>query len=127
MPNCPACRRSVRVAFVLAFLIALLSILLAVPAAAQEGPNEASDPWAGVEEMVVTSSGVIDALTSATVSVTAFDSSDLEAMGAADMSDVAAFTPNLEIRTAGSTSTRTRPARSRSTKTTWRKTCPRSS
>ena len=86
------------------FVTALRSIPLAVPATAQEGPNEASDPWAGVEEMVVTSSGVIDALTSATVSVTAFDSSDLEAMGAADMSDVAAFTPNLEIRTAGSTS-----------------------
>ena len=44
-----------------------------------------SDPWAGVEEMVVTSSDVIDALTSSTVSVTAFDSSDLEAMGAADI------------------------------------------
>ena len=81
-------------------LIAVLMSLTSTQAIAQSE----SDPWAGVEEMVVTSSDVIDALTSSTVSVTAFDSSDLEAMGAADMSDVAAYTPNLEIRTAGSTS-----------------------
>jgi len=37
-------------------------------------------------------------------SVTAFDSKDLEAIGAADISDLASFTPNLEIVTAGSTS-----------------------
>jgi iron complex outermembrane recepter protein len=61
------------------------------------------DPWAGVEEMVVTGGNVLDALTSTTVSVTAFDSTDLDAFGATDVSDVAAFTPNLEIRTAGST------------------------
>ena len=104
MPQSPACRRPARVAFTTAFLFALQSSLIAVSATAQDAATEENDPWAGVEEMVVTSSGVIDALTSATVSVTAFDSSDLEAMGAADMSDVAAFTPNLEIRTAGSTS-----------------------
>ena len=85
-------------------ILVLVAHLIARPAMAQDAAADTRDPWAGVEEMVVTSSGVIDALTSATVSVTAFDSSDLEAMGAADMSDVAAFTPNLEIRTAGSTS-----------------------
>jgi len=104
MPQSPACRRPGCVAFTTAILLALLPVLISSPAMAQEAATAENDPWAGVEEMVVTSSGVIDALTSATVSVTAFDSSDLEAMGAADMSDVAAFTPNLEIRTAGSTS-----------------------
>lgn len=62
-----------------------------------------SDPWAGVEEMVVTSSGTLEALTKTSVSVTAFDSSELEAIGVSDVSDVAAYTPNLEIRTAGAT------------------------
>lgn len=101
MPTAP--RRRLRL--LAASTISILSLSIASSVLAQDGESEegGADPWAGVEEMVVTSSGVIDALTSATVSVTAFDSSDLEAIGAADMSDVAAFTPNLEIRTAGST------------------------
>lgn len=72
---------------------------------AQQAANSSSgdDAWAGVEEMIVTGSGSLDALTSTTVSVTAFDTADLDAIGASDVSDVAAFTPNLEIRTAGST------------------------
>ena len=41
----------------------------------------------------------IDAATSAT----SFDAADLEAMGVGDVSDIASFTPNLEIRTAGAT------------------------
>ena len=82
----------------------LLALLFSLPGSSQERESRASDdPWAGVEEMVVTSTGLIDSLTSGTVSVTAFDSTDLEAMGASDVSDVAAYTPNLEIRTAGST------------------------
>lgn len=84
----------------LALPAAAMLVLCSAIAAAQEAT---SDPWSGVEEMVVTGSGVLDALTSSTVSVTAFDSSELEAIGAGDVSDVAAFTPNLEIRTAGST------------------------
>jgi iron complex outermembrane receptor protein len=84
----------------LVLLVALVTLLSPSLLAAQDA---SSDPWAGVEEMVVTGSGVLDALTSSAVSVTAFDSSELEAIGASDVSDVAAFTPNLEIRTAGST------------------------
>jgi iron complex outermembrane receptor protein len=84
-----------------ALLTAVFLALGFVPTAAAQ--ETADDPWAGVEEMVVSGSSVLDALTSSTVSVTAFDSSDLEAIGASDVSDVAAFTPNLEIRTAGST------------------------
>jgi iron complex outermembrane receptor protein len=62
-----------------------------------------ADPFAGVEEMVVLGSETVGTLTDATVSVTSFDASDLEALGVGDVSDVAQFTPNLEIRTAGST------------------------
>ena len=72
-------------------------------AGAQEAGESAEDPWSDVETMVVVGSGTVDALTSTSISVTAFDSSELEAIGASDVSDVAAFTPNLEIRTAGST------------------------
>jgi iron complex outermembrane receptor protein len=53
--------------------------------------------------MVVTSEGVLSALTKTSVAVTAFDAGELESMGVSDVSDVAEFTPNLEIRTAGST------------------------
>jgi len=51
--------------------------------------------------MIVPSSGVLAGLADATTSVTAFDTEDLMALGASDVSDVAAFTPNLEIRSAG--------------------------
>ena len=57
----------------------LLLLLFSSPGSSQEGEAPASDdPWAGVEEMVVTSTGQIDSLTSGTVSVTAFDSTDLD-------------------------------------------------
>ncbi len=42
-------------------------------------------------------------LLDAAVSVTAFDTEDLDALGATELSDLAAFTPNLEIRSAGGT------------------------
>ncbi len=72
-----------------------------------EGTAAASDDvWAGVEEMVVSgsSAGGILADVARSNSVTAFSSQDLEAIGAADISDIASFTPNLEIVVAGSTS-----------------------
>lgn len=67
---------------------------------------EASDPWAGVEQLIVTGSAAGDLLSDIANanSVTAFDSAELEAIGASDISDLAAFTPNLEIVTAGQTS-----------------------
>ena len=73
------------------------------PTRAQEAQEQGDNPWAGVEEMIVTSDGVLAGLTKSSVAVTAFDASELESIGASDVSDVAAFTPNLEIRTAGST------------------------
>lgn len=71
-----------------------------------EGASKPEDVWAGVEEMVVSgsSAGGILADVARSNSVTAFTSQDLEAIGAADISDLANFTPNLEIVVAGSTS-----------------------
>ena len=90
-------------------LLVALSMLLATAAAGQEdevSPDdpELDDPWAGVEQMVIVGKGFAGTLTDASISVTSFDAGDLEAFGVGDVSDVAAFTPNLEIRTAGSTS-----------------------
>lgn len=63
------------------------------------------DPWAGVEQMIVTGSGAASLLTSSNAtSVTAFNASEIEAIGAGDVAGLAAFTPNLEIVTAGATS-----------------------
>ena len=64
------------------------------PAAAEEDGT----PFAGVEEMVVVGEGTPRILAYDDVSVIAFDAEHLEAIGAADISDIAAFTPNLEIR-----------------------------
>jgi len=62
------------------------------------------DPFAGVEEMVVTGTGGTAALLSSTSdSVTAFDAELITDIGAQDISDLASFTPNLEIVTAGTT------------------------
>jgi outer membrane receptor protein involved in Fe transport len=62
------------------------------------------DPWAGVEEMIVTSSGnaLLQGITA--TSVTAFDQKDLVAVGAADIGDLADFTPNLDIRSTSASS-----------------------
>ena len=89
-------------------LLALLSCwpivlpFVADTANAQDS-SDGEDIWAGVEEMIVTGTGSLAELTKASTAVTAFDAGELEAMGVSDVSDVAAFTPNLEIRTAGST------------------------
>jgi len=86
-----------------------LILLLAsgVPAQGQTSEGDSTDDvWAGAEEMIVTGSstgGVLEDIARSN-SVTAFDSEDLEAIGAADISDLANFTPNLEIVVAGSTS-----------------------
>jgi len=87
-------------------LVPIWLLLFHVVGARAQGQDAAADPWAGVEEMVVSGStaGGILADVAQSNSVTAFSSEDLEAIGAADISDLANFTPNLEIVTAGSTS-----------------------
>ena len=57
----------------------------------------ADDPWAGVEELVVTGSGSVEALLAAPTSVVAFDQNELNAIQADNISDLAEYTPNLEI------------------------------
>ena len=107
-PSRPACL----------LLALLLGLALANVAGAQDefGP-EVEDPldvvsdemdleatWSDVEEIRVTGQASSNVLTSATDSTTRFDSDLLDAVGANDLSDLAKFTPNLEIRTAGATS-----------------------
>lgn len=53
--------------------------------------------------MTVTQSAGIGMLTDAPVSVTAFNASEISDLGITDVPDLAQFTPNLEIRTAGAT------------------------
>jgi len=57
------------------------------------------DPFAGIEEMVVVGTAASSLFQNQEVSAIAFDEDYLEAIGASDISDVATFTPNLEIRT----------------------------
>ncbi|MFO0688223.1 MAG: TonB-dependent receptor [Myxococcota bacterium] len=83
-------------------------LFAALPASAQSsdaasGQSAASDPFAGVEEMVVVGSGQTEALTTSSTSVTSFDAMKLESLGVSNVSDVAAYTPNLEIRSASAT------------------------
>ncbi len=79
-------------------------LVQAEPEAAASGGE--ADIWAGVEELIVTGTDAAGVLAdiARSNSVTAFSSEDLNAIGAADISDIASFTPNLEIVTAGSTS-----------------------
>ncbi len=88
-------------------LLALALLLAPGAAVAQgEGATDAPAPPPGVEEIVIigvrTSAGVsADEM----VSVTQFDASALEAMGVDSVADLAPYTPNLEIRSVGSTAT----------------------
>lgn len=86
----------------------ILGVGLAGESSAQGAASEGveADPWAGVEQLIVTGSTAGDLLSDIAKanSVTAFDAAELEAIGASDISDLAAFTPNLEIVTAGQTS-----------------------
>lgn len=81
----------------------LSAVLMAVVACAfsvrAEAPAEIVDPFSGIEEMVVIGSGADVLLQSQEVSAIEFDADYLQAVGAADLSDIAQFTPNLDIRT----------------------------
>jgi outer membrane receptor protein involved in Fe transport len=85
--------------------VTLLSICLplaiAFPAAAQT--DGIDDPFAGVEEMIVNGSGTAALLAPASTSAISFDSADLDAYGVDDLGDIAAYVPNLEIRSQNAT------------------------
>ncbi len=67
------------------------------------GDAESHDPWAGAEEMVVTGTSTAGLIADITTSAIAFDSSELVDIGAQDVSDLARFTPSLEINTTSAT------------------------
>ncbi len=83
----------------LRFLIVLLLLNSLADESARAQANDPDDPFAGIEEMVVVGTGAASLFQDQEVSAIAFDSDYLDAIGASDLSDVATFTPNLEIRT----------------------------
>ena len=74
---------------------------------AHAGPGTAQDdevdPFAGVEEMVITGSNTASLLAPDSTSAVTFSTDLLEAYGVEDISDIAAFVPNLEIRSQNAT------------------------
>jgi iron complex outermembrane receptor protein len=86
-------------------LVAGSGISLAGPSLAQEtSDTPPSTARPGIEEIIV-QAGESDAAADLGTgdSVTGFDASDLEALGAQSIEDLAGFTPNLEIVTSGAT------------------------
>jgi iron complex outermembrane receptor protein len=63
-------------------------------------PVELGDPWAGVEEMIVSGGGAQILTKVDTAAAIGFDAEILQAEGVSDIGDLAAFTPNLNIKTA---------------------------
>jgi Outer membrane receptor proteins, mostly Fe transport len=75
------------------------------PAQGEAGGDEGAQTSTGVEEIVVKGAESAAATDfNVADSVTAFSAADLVALGAANIADLSAFTPNLEIVTAGATS-----------------------
>ncbi|MEZ4333670.1 MAG: TonB-dependent receptor [Myxococcota bacterium] len=81
-------------------LLRVLPALVLLGATTGRTQPRTPDPWAGVEEMVVTGSVANEVLTQSSISVAGFDATDLQAIGATDVGDIAEFTPNLEIKSA---------------------------
>lgn len=73
--------------------------LVSGSAFAQDAPASGggSDPWAGVEEMIVTGGGGVASLLEAPTSVVAFDQAAIATLGVQNIGDLADYTPNLEI------------------------------
>ena len=72
-----------------------------LPANAQQA--EVDDPFAGVEEMIVTGSGTAALLAETNSSSIGFNASELDGLGVENISDVAEYVPNLEIRSQNQT------------------------
>lgn len=85
---------------------AVLAIGVSIAAASQVFAEEA-DPWSDVEEMLVIGSGSALVTTEVQSSSIGFSEETLKAMRIADVRDVAAFTPNLEIKSGGGASNAT--------------------
>lgn len=78
-------------------LIVAMAMILSGETNAQDANGE-GDVWAGVEEMLVVGSAAGSfGLLEQTGSIVAFDASDLAAYGIENTTDLATYTPNLEI------------------------------
>jgi iron complex outermembrane receptor protein len=105
---------SVEIRLALALLSGLLGLAAWGPQPARAQEPEAPEPEApavrpsgGIEEITITSQGREQTAQEAAISVAAFSSEYLEALGAQDIADVSQFTPNLEIRSIFAASTPT--------------------
>ncbi|MAG34366.1 MAG: hypothetical protein CL908_26115 [Deltaproteobacteria bacterium] len=88
-----------------ASILVLVCVCLPSSRGVAQSGDDVDDPFAGVEEMAVYGgAGIEGLLTNDANSVTAFDSTQLDAIGANTIEDLADFTPNLEIVSAGATS-----------------------
>lgn len=95
----PLFRPRRRLYYALLAMVYFLNMPGAKIAGAQDNED---DPWTGIEEMLVIGSGAANLIDIGQGdSVLAFDADLLAALGAGDIADLAAFTPNLEIRSAG--------------------------
>ncbi len=77
----------------------LVPRIVVAQAEAPDEPDE-PDPWGDIEEMVVTGTATLEAITQASISTAGFEAEDLKALGVADIGDIAEFTPNLQIKSA---------------------------
>ncbi len=83
--------------------LAVALVTFSVSAASAQQKSAEVDPFAGVEEMVVTGSSTADLLNPSSTAAIAFDSAALADIGVADVSDLASYVPNLEITTVNAT------------------------
>lgn len=79
-----------------------VSFFAVSPASAQQ-PNSSADPFAGVEEMIVTGSGTEGLLGATSTAAITFDTEALKDIGVQDVGDLAAYVPNLDIATVNAT------------------------
>lgn len=86
--------------FIFVFMVSTASFM---PLVASAQNSTGADPWAGVEEMLVTGSGINSLLAPENASVIAFDTQMLADKGVANVEDIAAFVPNLDIRSQNAT------------------------
>lgn len=100
--NCYSASRSRRGVSLIAMIVmaSALGLGLGEPGFAQD--EDSSDPWAGIEEMVVLGTGTGQDWQQGPSSVVSFDADTLRGERIQDIGDVANFTPNLEIISAGS-------------------------
>ena len=84
-------------AFALLLFLVGIAPSLAFAQAGAGASGRGSDPWAGVEEMIVTGGAGMASMLEAPTSVVAFDQHSLGVLGVQNISDLANFTPNLEI------------------------------